>query len=103
VSGRERQEGTVVTVEYNADVQQERERIGLVEVQLVGMDGNAFSILGRVSRALRQAGYSQEARDAYQAAATGGDYDTVLAVTLDWTTEPEPDDDDNEFDFEDDD
>ena len=88
----------MMAVEYNADVQQERERIGLVEVQLVGEDGNAFSILGRVSRALRQAGYSKEARDAYQEAATSGDYDTLLAVTLDWTTEPDSDDDEDDDD-----
>lgn len=55
-----------------------------VEVQLVGTDGNAFAILGKVQRALRQAGVSDEEVQAYYDEATSGDYDNLLAVTCRW-------------------
>ena len=35
------------------------------EVQLVGQDGNAYAIMGRVGSALKDAGCSQEHVDAY--------------------------------------
>lgn len=57
-----------------------------VEVRLVGEDGNAFAILGRVNAALRRAGVDAETREAYQAEATSGDYNRLLAVTLSWVT-----------------
>ena len=46
-----------------------------VEVVLIGEDGNAYAILGRVLRALRRAGVSKEERDAFVKEATSGDYD----------------------------
>ncbi len=52
------------------------------DVDLVGVDGNAFSIMGYVNRALRKAGNSQAVRDAYQDAATEGDYDHLLRVSM---------------------
>lgn len=55
-----------------------------VNVSLVGEDGNAFSILGRVQKALRRAGVPKEELDAYFAEATSGDYDHLLRVTMDW-------------------
>lgn len=57
------------------------------QVRLVGEDGNAFAILGRVIRALREAGYSAEEIGRYQAEATSGDYDHLLRVTLEWVDE----------------
>ena len=39
-------------------------------VKLIGADGNAFMVLGLVFRALREAGWSQEERDAFKAEAT---------------------------------
>lgn len=55
-----------------------------VEVQLVGEDGNAFAILGRVQGALRKAGATKEELDQYFAEATSGDYNHLLRVTMDW-------------------
>ncbi len=66
-----------------------------VVVKLVGQDGNAFSILGRVSKALRRAGVPEKAEE-YLARATAGDYDHLLAVTLEYVTEPECDDEDED-------
>ncbi len=51
-------------------------------VRLVGEDGNAYSILGRVRRALREAGASTEYIERYTAQATASDYDHLLAVTM---------------------
>jgi hypothetical protein len=52
------------------------------EVELVGEDGNAFSILGRVKKALRRAGNDDAVVDSYLEQAMSGDYDHLLAVTL---------------------
>lgn len=53
-----------------------------VHVQLVGEDGNAFAIMGSASKAMRRAHKSQDEIDEYMAAATSGDYDRLLAVTM---------------------
>ena len=57
-----------------------------INVRLVGEDGNAFAILGRVSRALRQGGVSDQEVAAYHAEATSGDYDHLLATTVAWVS-----------------
>jgi hypothetical protein len=54
-----------------------------VKVKLVGEDGNAFAIMGKVSRALKKAGH-QDLVDDYQAEAMSGDYDNLLRVTMDY-------------------
>ena len=64
-----------------------------VRVKLVGEDGNAFAILGRVSRALKRAGRPEKARE-YLERATSGNYDHLLRVTLEYVVEPDEDDDD---------
>ena len=51
-------------------------------VTLVGTDGNAFSILGRVQKALRKAGADEEYVQKYQDEATSGGYDNLLVVTM---------------------
>lgn len=51
-----------------------------VYVPLVGEDGNAFSIMGRVSKALRRAGYGDAVKP-YMDEAMSGDYDNLLRVT----------------------
>ncbi len=56
-------------------------------VKLVGEDGNAFSILGRVRRALVAAGASREYVERYTREATKGDYSRLLAVTLEYVDE----------------
>ncbi len=53
-----------------------------VTVELVGHDGNAFSILGRVTRELRRAGVSDQEVQAYTDEASSGDYDHLLRVTM---------------------
>lgn len=57
-----------------------------VVVQLTGNDGNAFSIMGAVSAALKSAGVSKEERDEYFAESTAGDYDHLLRTACAWVT-----------------
>jgi len=52
------------------------------EITLVGEDGNAFAILGRVAKTLRRAGADQEYIDQYTKEATSGNYDHLLEVTM---------------------
>ena len=53
-------------------------------VRLIGEDGNAFAILGKVTKAMKRAGYSQDEVKEYQAKAMSGDYDHLLAVTMEY-------------------
>ena len=53
-------------------------------VKLVGEDGNAFGILGKVRKALKRAGYPKADIEEYQKEATSGNYDNLLAVTQKW-------------------
>jgi hypothetical protein len=50
---------------------------------LIGQDGNAFSILGKARRTLRQAGRGDEWA-AFEAEATSADYQHLLAVVMKW-------------------
>jgi hypothetical protein len=53
-----------------------------IRVALVGEDGNAFSIMGRVSRAMRKNGYTNDEVEKYTKEAMAGDYDHLLQVTM---------------------
>jgi hypothetical protein len=50
---------------------------------LIGHDGNAFAILGKARRALLLAGRGDEWA-AFQAEATSGNYDHLLATVMEW-------------------
>jgi hypothetical protein len=55
-----------------------------VKVELIGHDGNAYAIIGAVTRAMRKAGLEKEVRDAFIKEATSGDYNKVLETTMKW-------------------
>lgn len=55
-----------------------------ITVRLVGEDGNAFAIMGRVQRALRRAGVSNDVIAEYRKEATESDYDHMLRTTMRW-------------------
>jgi hypothetical protein len=55
-----------------------------VKVTLIGEDGNAFAVMGAVTKALRRAGAPQEDIDKYKEEAMSGDYDNLLRVTMRW-------------------
>lgn len=50
---------------------------------LVGVDGNAFSVMGYVRRAMRESGFSREEIEGYIKDATSGDYNNLLCVSVD--------------------
>ena len=54
-----------------------------VKVKLVGNDGNAFAILGAVSRALKRGGHSDLAAE-FTKEAMSGDYDHLLQTAMDY-------------------
>ena len=53
-------------------------------VKLVGHNGNAFSIMGRVKKALMRAGADKEYVHKYLSEATSGDYDHQLVVSMEY-------------------
>ena len=55
-------------------------------LQLTGMDGNAFSILGRARQTLKNYGASSAYIEQYTKEATSGDYDHLLATTMKYFT-----------------
>ena len=55
-----------------------------IEVELSEQDGNAFAILGRVTKALRRADVPSDEIDAFQKEATAGDYDHLLQTCMRW-------------------
>jgi len=57
-----------------------------IEVQLSGQDGNAFTVLGLVRRALREGGVPQPEIDEFTAHATAGDYEHLLGVVQQWVS-----------------
>ena len=54
-----------------------------MKYNLVGIDGNAFSVMWYVREAMRKEGYSIEERKAYTDDATSGDYNHLLVVSID--------------------
>ena len=57
-----------------------------VVVQLSGQDGNAFAVMGAVTKALRRAGVELVERRKYMNEAMSGSYDELLATTAQWVT-----------------
>lgn len=52
--------------------------------KLVGTDGNVYSIIGRVKRALEQDGRQDRAREFVERAFGSKSYDAVLALCLEY-------------------
>lgn len=51
---------------------------------LVGVDGNAFNVMGYTANAMKKAGYNQSDIQNYRKLATSGDYDTLLVLSMEW-------------------
>lgn len=51
---------------------------------LVGVDGNAYAIMGYVKRAMRKCGFSLEEQKEYIEKAMSGDYNNLLVVSMDY-------------------
>lgn len=55
-----------------------------VTVKLTDEDGNAFAILGRVTKAMREAGVEQNEIALFNQTATAGNYDQLLQTVMKW-------------------
>ncbi len=53
-----------------------------VKLQLVGLDGNAFSLMGQFQRQARREGWTQSEIDAVLDDCKSGDYDHLLGVLM---------------------
>ena len=51
---------------------------------LVGIDGNAYSIMGYVTDAMKEEGFSKAERDEYLRDAMSSDYNHLLCVSIDY-------------------
>jgi hypothetical protein len=56
-----------------------------VKLNLVGLDGNAFSVMGAFGKAARKQGWSSTEVDAVLAEAMAGDYNHLLATIMAYT------------------
>ena len=68
-----------------------------INVELAGQDGNAFSILGRVTKAMRSACLSDEEIAQFHNEATSGDYDNLLVTVVEWVNTDNEDEDYDEY------
>lgn len=66
------------------------------KVKLVGQDGNIFNILGIASRALKEAGYADEAKEMQTKVFASDSYEEALAIVLQYVDEA----DDDEYECE---
>ena len=57
-----------------------------IVVELSEQDGNAFTILGAVKKALKQNNISQDEINQFFTEATAGDYDHLLQTAMKWVT-----------------
>ena len=64
------------------------------KVKLVGQDGNIFNILSIASRALKEAGYADEAKEMQTRVFASDSYEEALAIVLLYV------DDDDEYECE---
>lgn len=55
-----------------------------ITVQLVGLDGNAFSILGRCRAAMKRAHLPEAEINEFTKEAVSGDYNHLLATCVEW-------------------
>lgn len=53
-----------------------------VAVQLTGTDGNAFALVGKVTKALKRAGEPDAAKACQDEAFAAGSYDELLVVLM---------------------
>jgi hypothetical protein len=62
-----------------------------VKMNLVGLDGNAFSLMGEFSRNAKRQGWSKEEIDVVLQKCMSGDYDNLLSTLVEHTEETDDD------------
>jgi hypothetical protein len=58
-----------------------------VKMKLVGLDGNAFSLMGAFKQNARRQGWNKEEIDVVMKKCMSGDYDNLLRVLMEHTEE----------------
>lgn len=58
----------------------------IITMELEGEDGNAFVIMGHVSKRLKMAGATPEEISQYTMDCMSGDYDNLIAVQSKWVS-----------------
>jgi hypothetical protein len=53
-----------------------------MKYDLVGVDGNAFAVMGYILKAMRECKMSKKEQSDYQTKVMSGDYDHLLAVSV---------------------
>ena len=53
-----------------------------MKYDLVGVDGNAFAVMAYVLKAMKECKMSKKEQSDYQTKAMSGDYDNLLAVSV---------------------
>ena len=53
-----------------------------MKYDVVETDGNAWSVMGYVTRAMRECGFSKEEQSDYQKRAMSGNYDNLLCESV---------------------
>ena len=54
------------------------------KLKIIGKDGNALNILGMARNAARKAGWTKDQIDEYTEEAMNGDYNHLLATTMEY-------------------
>ena len=55
-----------------------------MKYSLVGVDGNAYSVMGYTSRALRREGFGKDVIDKMHKEAMSGDYDHLVSTCMNY-------------------
>ena len=74
-----------------------------ITLELVGLDGNAFSLMGAFRKQARKEGWSQSEIDEVLKEAMTKDYNHLLATLMDYCESPESTEEDDYMYGEDDD
>lgn len=67
-----------------------------VKLELVGLDGDAFSLMGAFKQAARRQGWTPEEIKVVLDKCMSGNYDNLLCILSSYTESPESEDDEEE-------
>ena len=62
-----------------------------IKLELVGLDGNAFALMGAFSRQARREGWTKEEIETVMAKCRSGDYGNLLCTLMDHCESPDED------------
>ncbi len=65
-----------------------------VKLELVGINGNAFALMGAFQQAARRQGWSKEEIDCVLDECQSGDYNHLLCTLMNYTESPKTENDD---------